>query len=279
MTRFADLHIHTHYSDGNYSPQEVVQEALEAGLVCISITDHDTIEGIEPTLKEGQIFDLEIIPGVELSSRWEDKDIHILGYFIDYSNETLHERLKEIQESRISRIAAMIEKLRNRGIEDIHCRDVCRFARSKLVGRLHLANVLLQKGLVSSIEEAFKKYIGENCFAFVEKSVFSVYKAIELIKGCGGVAVLAHPMLIGKDELIPSLVEAGLEGLEVYYPNCSDSVLNYYEGIAKKYNLIVTGGSDAHGTAKKNTYVGKTKIPYEMVDKLKGRHHFLRTNN
>lgn len=270
MTRLADLHIHTHYSDSNSSPQEVIDHAVKAGLSCIAITDHDTLAGIKPTQDAAQSHGIEVIPGIELSSEVQGKDIHVLGYFIDDTQGPIRDILTEMQKARVERIARMIEKLKVCQIDDITLEEVTCRPRSGAVGRPHLAAVLLEKGWVGSIREAFDKYLAEGGVAYVQKFKQSPYEAIRLIEESGGVAVLAHPMLTQVDELIPGLAKAGLRGLEVYYPNCSAKVIQYYEGLAKKNGLIATGGSDAHGDLKKHTYVGKVKIPYNLVEALKG---------
>ena len=269
MTKLADLHIHTHYSDSTLSPQEVVREAVACGLGCIAITDHDTTEGIKPTQVAAENFDLEVVPAIELSSEIHGKDIHLLGYFIDCSSEILIKELEIIQHDRGERIKNMIHKLKEYGVDNIDYEDVKPFNHSGSIGRPHLAMVLKEKGWVSSVAQAFEKYIGEGCPAYVSKFKLSPSEAISLIRKSGGIAVLAHPMVTNRDELIPSFVAAGLQGIEVYYSNCSAVTTSYYEGIAKKHNLLMTGGSDAHGKAKVNTFIGKTSIPYELVDKLK----------
>jgi len=163
----------------------------------------------------------------------------------------------------------MIDKLKRMGIDNITPEEVCKLAHSNSVGRPHLATVLQEKGWVQSNQEAFNKYLADDAAAFVPKFKQSPAEAIQLIREAGGIAVLAHPMLTKVDELIPGFVEAGLGGIEVYYPNTKDAVIQFYESQAHKHSLIMTGGSDAHGTVKKHTYVGKIKIPYELVNKLK----------
>ena len=269
MDKFADLHMHTYYSDGTSSPAEVVAEAVRAGLVCISITDHDTVEGIVPTREAAKTVNLEVISGIELSSEIDGKDVHILGYCIDETHKTLLEIIKEAQGARVARMHKMIEKLKEMGVNNIQFEEVSQLTQSKSLGRPHLAALLKQKGWVSDIAQAFNKYLGEGCPAYVPKYKLTPYEAIALIRKIGGVAVLAHPMITNKDELIRSLVEGGLQGLEVYYPNCPTVTCEYYAKLAQKYKLIATGGSDAHGQAKTNTFIGKAKIPYEIVEELK----------
>jgi len=271
VTKFADLHIHTFYSDGTSSPQEVVDEAVKCGLSTISITDHDTIEAIEFTQAAARPLDLEVIAGIELSSEMEGKDIHVLGYFLNGVGSLLLEELFKIQQARISRIKEMIVKLKGEGISDIDFDEVGSLTKSKSVGRPHLATVLLKKGHVGSLNEAFTRYLGEDCSTYVGKFKQTTPEAIKLIKNSGGLAVLAHPVVTNRDELIPSFVAAGLDGIEVYYPRHSQTTVKYYEGLAQKHKLLMTGGSDAHGQAKKDTFIGKTRIPYELIEIMKAR--------
>lgn len=269
--RFADLHIHTHYSDSTDSPQEVVHAAVQAGLSCISITDHDTIDGVAPAEKAARESGLEVIAGVELSSEHNGKDIHILGYFFDTDGSPLVRKLKEMQQSRVERMKKMVKRLEELGVGDVTFEEVAELTKSDAVGRLHLAKLLHKKGAVNSIESAFEKYLAEGAAAYFPKYQQSPYEAIELIKQSGGVAVMAHPMLTQRDELIPSMVKAGLDGIEAYYPNCSMDVVNFYIGLADKHGMFVTGGSDAHGKGKTNTFIGKAYVPCEQVERMKQR--------
>jgi len=269
VTKFADLHIHTFFSDGTFSPRKVVEEASKFGLSCISITDHDTLEGVKPAQEVGAEYNVEVISGVELSTEIDGKDVHILGYFIDSDDSPILKTLRRAQETRMERVRRMISKLKELGVDNIEFDEVASLTKSESVGRLHLATVLIDKGWVSNIPQAFSKYLGEDCPAYVPKYKMTPLEAIKLIKESSGVSVFAHPMATGKDELIPQLVEGGLQGLEVVYPNYSKSTENYYANIAKKHGLIMTGGSDAHGIAKGSTYIGKARIPYENVEEMK----------
>jgi len=269
MSKIADLHIHTHFSDSTSSPEEVVEQAHQNGLDCISITDHDTVNGIQPTMDAAQKYGIEVIPGIELSSEIQGKDIHILGYGFDYKNEDFVNQLSEMQNSRTERMAKMIEKLKAFNIDNIELEEVCALAKSKAVGRPHLARILVKKGWVVDFKEAFNKYLADDAPAYVPKFKQTPSEAIKLIKENGGVSVLAHPMLTNVDQMIAGFAKKGLDGLEVYYPFASQTNIDYYEKLAKKYHLLVTGGSDAHGDSKKHTWVGKIKIPYELVEGLK----------
>ncbi len=264
----ADLHIHTYFSDSTSSPQEVVDEALKANLSCISITDHDIVEGIAPSI-EAAAGRLEIVPGIELSSEYENCDIHILGYFIDYQKGPLLEKIDAFLDARMERMKQMIMNLKSMGVNNIEFEEVCAMTQSKAVGRAHLAVLLQQKGWVNNTRTAFEKYLGSGCPGYASKYNQTPFEAIELIRQSGGVAVMAHPMLTQKDELIPRFAAAGLKGLEVYYPNCMPTVTQFYERIAQKNGLIATGGSDAHGKAKSYTYIGKQTIPLTTVELLR----------
>ncbi len=269
MTQFADLHIHTNYSDSSLTPKEVVCESLRVGLCCVAITDHDTLEGVDSAREEGREKNIEVISGIELSSELDGQDIHILGYCLDRTNKTLQDKIDEIQNARVARIEKMIEKLRGVGVDNIELEEVCALTKTKSVGRPHLAFILKKKKWVSSIREAFNRFLAAGKVAYVEKYKQTPKQAVDLIRLSGGVAVLAHPMATNRDEIIPGLVSAGLQGIEVYYPNCSRSVIEYYENLGKKYNLILTGGSDSHGAGKENTFIGKAKVPYETVEQIK----------
>ncbi len=269
MAGSADLHIHTYFSDSTSSPQEVVDDAVNAGLSCIAITDHDVVQGVDPTIEAALPHGLEVVPGIELSSEFENCDIHILGYFIDHQKGLLLERIDVFLDARMLRMKQMIMNLKAMGVDNIEFEEVCALTHSRAVGRAHLAVLLQQKGWVANIKSAFEKYIGPGCPAYAPKYKQTPFEAIELIRNAGGVAVMAHPMLTQKDELIPSFVAAGLKGLEVYYPNCMDTVTQFYERIAQKNGLIATGGSDSHGRAKSYTYVGKKTVQLDVVEQLR----------
>jgi predicted metal-dependent phosphoesterase TrpH len=269
MAGTADLHIHTYYSDSTSSPQEVVDEALKTELSCIAITDHDIVQGVGPTVEAAKQHPLEIVPGIELSSEFENCDIHILGYFIDHQQGPLFDKIDVFLDARMERMKKMIMNLKAVGVDNIEFEEVCALTHSRAVGRAHLAMLLQQKGWVPNFKAAFEKYIGPGCPGYAPKYKQTPFEAIELIRSSGGVAVMAHPMLTQKDELIPRFVAAGLKGLEVYYPNTINTVTQFYERIALKNGLIATGGSDAHGSAKTYTYVGKRTVPVDIVDQLR----------
>lgn len=266
--KFADLHLHTVFSDGTYTPQELISESAKRGLSAISVVDHDTIDGIEPALEIAKLEDIEVLPGIELSAEYDGFEVHILGYLIDYKNKKLIEKLESLKKNRVERIYKIVDKLKGMGLV-LEAESVFNIARYGTVGRLHVARAMVSAGLVSSIAEAFRKYIGDKCPAYVCNFRFSPVETIRLIKEANGIPVLAHPYTLNKDDLIPQLVNDGLMGLEVYYPEHSQGMVNFYLGLVKKYNLLATGGSDCHGSAKPEVKIGSVKIPYDLVEKLK----------
>lgn len=266
--KFADLHLHTIFSDSTYTPQELIKEAGKKSLCAISVVDHDTVQGIEPTLECGKKNNIEVIPGLELTAEYEGWEIHILGYLIDYQNKKLLDTLEGLQQKRVERIYKITDKLRKIGL-DLKAESVFALSGGGTVGRLHIARAMLKDGLISSIAEAFQKYIGDKGPAYVCGFRFSPGQAIQLIKDVSGVPVLAHPYSLNRDDLIPEFVKAGLMGLEVYYPEHTTAMTNRYLELAKKFNLLITGGSDCHGRAKPEVKIGSLKIPYELVEKLK----------
>lgn len=266
--KYADLHVHTFYSDSTFSPEEVVACARAKALAAIAICDHDCIDGIEPSAKIGARLGVEVIPGVELTVEKADAEIHILGYFIDWRNHLFQKRMKEIQKFRVDRINKMVEKMKGGGIE-IDPELVFRMAGRGSVGRLHLARAMLKDGKVKSTKEAFEKYIGFSKPYYVSKIKISPQEAIDLIKKAGGVPVLAHPRLIGNDEYIPELARYGLRGIEVYHTDHKAGDIKRYEAMAGQYGLLMTGGSDCHGMGKGRVMLGGVRVPYDLVEKLK----------
>ena len=266
--RYADLHVHTSKSDGTFTPEEVVREGLARGLSTIAITDHDTVEAIPQAQAQAKGTDLEIISGIELTAQYENQEIHILGYFIDYKNGTLLEKLKTVQLKRIERIYKIVNNLGEQGVS-LNPQSVFDISGKGTAGRMHIARALVKEGWVTNTAEAFRKYIGDKSPAYVLGFNLSPLEAINLIKGSGGTAVLAHPYILRNDELIGEFTGYGLEGIEVYYPEHSQSMVNFYLDLARKLNLLVTGGSDFHGSVKPEIKLGAIKIPVELVEKLR----------
>jgi 3',5'-nucleoside bisphosphate phosphatase len=268
MERFADLHLHTAYSDGTYTPEELISESFKCGLSAISVVDHDTVEGLTFVNQAAEIKGIEVIPGIELSAEYEGLEIHILGYFINHEDRKLIERLDNLKKNRIDRVYKIVEKLKDMGVT-LDPKAVFDLSKQGTVGRLHIARAMVAEGKVNSVFEAFRKYIGDRSPAYVLGFKFSPQEAIKLIKDSGGLPVLAHPYSINNDDYIIKFIEFGLMGLEVYYPEHSQSMINFYKNLAIKYNLFATGGSDCHGKAKPEVRIGCMKIPYELVERMK----------
>ena len=266
--KYADLHIHTNFSDSTFSPEEVAVCAGERGLSAIAICDHDSVDGIEPCRKAGSSLGVEVIPGIEFTVEKHDAEIHILGYFLGWKTEWFQKKLKEMRDFRIGRIHRMVEKLNAAGI-DLSSEDVFALAGRGTVGRLHLAQAMLKTGKVKTFREAFGKYIGFSKPCYVSNMKFPPEEAIETILKVGGVPILAHPGIMNKDEYIPELIECGLKGIEVYHTDHNGSAVKRYEALAKEYGLLATGGSDCHGMGKGKVLIGTVRVPYELVEKLK----------
>jgi hypothetical protein len=266
--KFADLHVHTFYSDSTFSPEEVVSCARDKGLAAIAICDHDSVDGIVPCTKLGREMGVEIIPGIELTIEKADAEIHILGYFMDYETAWFGEKLREIQKARIERIHRMVEKLNAEGIA-VKPEDVFALAGKGTVGRLHLAQAMLKTGKVATFKDAFDKYIGFNKPCYAANIKFTPKEAIETLLKIGGVPVMAHPNVTDKDECIPELIEYGLRGIEVYHTDHKPGVTKHYETLAKEKGLLMTGGSDCHGLGKGRVLLGGVRVPYDIVDGLR----------
>ncbi len=265
--KFADLHTHTNFSDGTFSPQEVIRLAKQSNLYAIAITDHDTVRGLDAAQEESLRQGIEFIPGIELTAETNSAEAHFLGYFIDWRQRWLQDKLQEIANVRVERMHQMVEKLKSLGIE-IEAEDVFKLAGRGSVGRLHLARAMQEKG-ICSVHEAFQKYIGDKGPAYVVRFMLSPKEAIGVIIRLRGVAVLAHPYNLEQKDIISSFVDMGLRGIEVYYPEHDANTVQYYKSLAEKSGLLVTGGSDFHGTAKPDVSLGKVRIPYGLVENLR----------
>lgn len=266
--KYADLHLHTIFSDGTYAPDELISASAGAGLSAIAITDHDTVEAVSPAMDSAKRIGFELLPGIELTVEYAGIEIHMLGYLLDYKCARLARRLKILKQNRIERVYKICARLKKMNLP-LEPQAVFDIAGSGTVGRLHIARAMVKENLVKSIYDAFKVYIGDKCPAYVLGFRFSPQQAIELIREAGGIPVLAHPYLMNNDELIPKFAALGLMGLEAYYPEHSQGMVNHYRAIASKYNLLVTGGSDYHGDAKPNVKLGCLKVGYELVERLK----------
>ncbi len=266
--KFADLHLHTAYSDGTYTPEELIQEAVKSGISAISVVDHDTVDGIEPVMKVALGRAIEVIPGVELTAEYGKSEVHILGYLIDYQDECFKEKMVLLKKNRIERVYRILDKLKDLGLK-LDPQAVFDISAGGTVGRLHIARAMVKEGLVGSTGEAFNRFIGDRGPAYVLGFRYFPAEAIKLIKGVGGVPVLAHPYSLQSNDLVLELIKSGIMGLEVYYPEHTKAMIGFYEGYCRKYNLLLTGGSDCHGNAKPEAKIGSIKLPYELVEKLK----------
>lgn len=265
----ADLHLHTTASDGSHTPGEIVDIALDLDYKAIAITDHDTVDGIREAIDAAEDKDIEIIPGIEINTDAGEFEVHILGYYIDYTHEKLLNTLKKLKKMRVERAKKMVKKLNNLGLT-ISWTDVKNMTGDGVIGRTHIARILRDNGSVRSIYEAFDKYIGKNCPAYVPRYKLTPGQAVNLIKDIGGVSVLAHPGLIGSDVLISEVINSGIDGIEVYYYEHEYYEIDKYKQLAVDNNLIITGGSDDHGPDNKDgSRLGYIRIDYTIVDKLK----------
>jgi predicted metal-dependent phosphoesterase TrpH len=256
-----DLHTHSSYSDGSLSPRKLVQLAKKRKLRAIALTDHDTVAGVAEALEAGNELGVEVVPGVEISAQYPPGTMHILGYYIHASDRKFLEALKKLQQARAARNPKIIKRLQDLGLE-ISTTEVLDLSAGQ-VGRPHIARALVNKGYVSSINEAFSLYLKKGAVAYVEKFRFPPREAIAMIRGAGGIAVLAHPFTLGMAEvdelsrLLRELGELGLEGVEVFYPEHTEEMAVIYADVAKRLGLVCTGGSDFHGNLRDRSYLGK----------------------
>jgi 3',5'-nucleoside bisphosphate phosphatase len=240
-----DLHLHTTASDGRLSPRELVRAAKSSGLKAFAITDHDTVEGIPEGLEEAEALDLELVPGVELSANFGSASVHVLGLFIEFREPSLERFFAEARDRRVDRIHQTTNKLSKLGIS-ISAESVLARSTRGTVGRPHVAEELLARGVVSSLKEAFDRYLGQDGPAFVGYDKVTLRDAVELIRGAGGVASLAHPVLLGDDSLIPRMVHDRLQALEVFHRDHTPEKAAEYGAMAAELGLLASGGSDFH---------------------------------
>ncbi len=265
----ADLHIHSTASDGKLTPTDVVLEAARRGLSFIALTDHDNIDGIASAQATARAFPgLKIIPGVEISTDVAEGEVHVLGYFIDYTDPEFNAALDGFKNSRLQRGEKMVAKLRKLGI-NIDWQRVKEIAGGSTIGRPHIAQAMLEKGYISSFKEAFNEYLGHGRPAYVERDKMTPKEAVELIIKAKGLPVLAHPLTLPDPEAMTAeLKGAGLVGLETYYNGYTTEEINRLLTLADKHELIATGGSDYHGIDDTETGIGDIDLPLEAVEKL-----------
>jgi len=274
-----DLHVHSCYSDGTCTPQELVHLAKRAGLSAFALTDHDTVEGIDETRRAAEDSDIEIIPGIEFSTRWQHRDVHILGYYIDYQNPDFVQKLKDYMDARDSRNEKMCARIREITGFPITVEELQTRWPDAVITRAHMAAWMVEEGHVQTRNIAFDKYLGDHASCFVPKEEVTPHDAIQLILKYGGIPVLAHPLLYSLSKkqlytLIEELKGSGLIGIEAVYVNNKGNETLFMKAVAEKYGLLVTGGSDFHGKNKPDISIGTGRchnldIPYSLLDELK----------
>lgn len=265
-----DLHIHTNHSDGFYSPEDVVFKAKENELEAISITDHDNLSGINDAIKKGNEIGVEVIPGLEISSDIKDREIHILGYFIQTDSQELERYLNFFRVERLKRASRIVNKLNLLGIP-LTIDDVMVVAQKSAVGRPHIAQALLNKGLISTYYEAFNKYIGNGGPAFEKKVHISPQSAFKIINDAGGLSFIAHPGYM-EESLLKELIDEGVDGIEVIHSSHTQHQVKFYRGIVNEYFLLECGGSDFHGGKRDDEKnLGKFYTKYSVIEAMRKR--------
>ena len=267
----SDLHIHTSFSDGKLSPEEVIDKAKKVGLNYISITDHDTVEGITHLYENGlyPCKGLNIIPGIEMSAFDLEHEIHIIGYNIDIYRRDLIEKLNDVSEARWTRFAEIMDKLHELGYNITEAEVLNVAGASKAISRSHIGRALVKKGLFTSVREAFDTLLDRNRPAYVPHYRLDVDEILSLIKDAGGQSVLAHPKLVKDDKTVLNLIERGLDGLEVFYPEHNAQDTAHYLEMAREHGLLISGGSDFHGfTARHAIDLGEFTIEDHLAEKF-----------
>jgi predicted metal-dependent phosphoesterase TrpH len=267
---FADLHLHTYFSDGNFTPEELAALGKTHGLAAMALTDHDTVEGCARMAAACAAEGIEFITGTELTAEQDGVELHLLGYCLDVENEKLLSEAGRFQAVRQNRIREMVAKLNALDVP-LKVEAVFEIANCHSPGRPHVARALVKAGLCRSLDEAFDRFLKVGRPGWVPKCKISAGDAIRLIQQAGGVAVMAHPGLNKSDDLIPKMVEQGLDGIECFHTKHSAAAAKHYLKLAEDFHLLVTGGSDCHGTNKGRPLVGSVKLPYHYVEKLKQR--------
>jgi predicted metal-dependent phosphoesterase TrpH len=265
---YADLHLHTHFSDGTYSPEELAGHGRRCELSVMSLTDHDTVEGCERMAAACGALGIEFIPGTELTCDCEGCEIHLLGYFIDPAHPQLLAAMLRFQEVRQNRVREMVARL-NRLSVRITADEVFALANCHSPGRPHIARTLVKNGVCASLDDAFERFLKRGRPAWVPKFKLSAADAIRLVHDVGGLAVLAHPALYRADEVIPPLADAGLDGIECFHSRHAAPAIEHYLRVAARFRLLPTGGSDCHGMNKGEPLIGSIRLAIDFVNRLK----------
>ena len=264
--RGVDLHVHTYFSDGTLSPEAVVALAAERDLAALAITDHDSLESLEPA-RRAVGRSLELVPGIELSSMHGPLDLHVLGYYVDPAHEGLGRRLERFRRDREQRAMTMLARLRELGVP-LEPAEVLNLAGPGVIGRPHIARAMVKAGHVPNLDDAFRRYLGRGARAFVPRASFQAEEAIELVQAAGGVSVLAHPGPLLPDSVIEELRDAGLRGVEVWHPQHRGATVRRYRELARRLGMLETGGSDFHGTHR-GPDLGGVRVPLHAWLKLR----------
>ena len=275
--KIIDLHTHTTESDGSFTPEDLILEAKRVGLSAIAITDHDSIAGIKKAAPIAKSLDIELVPGIELSTDYNGKEVHVVGLYIDNENEYFLSKLKEFRDCRDNRNELIVANLQKEGFA-ITMEELKAENPDCVITRANIARFLYEHGMIPSIQTAFEKYIGDNCKCFVNRFKITPMDAVQLIKTAGGTAILAHPLLYHmSDALLQQLIHemkaAGLDGIEAIYCTYTPSEERQMKKLAQENGLLISGGSDFHGTTKPKlnlaTGYGKLYIPYEVLETIK----------
>ena len=272
----ADLHLHSSYSDGSFPPRRVVAEAASRSVSPIALTDHDTVAGIPEALQAGTEMKVEVIPGVELSAQDVNQEVHILGYFIRWDDPAFQGTLGVLGRRRRDRLTEILRRLDRKGIP-LTADEVLQIAGQGTVGRLHVARALVARRAVGTLDEAFDRFLAQGRPAYVERTGFTASEAIAAIRQANGIPVLAHPG--SRLANLGSLIEAGLQGVEVLHPAHTTEDVVTLTRLATKHGLLITGGSDCHGLAKGEISLGTIRLPLAYVESLRRAVPSLRTRN
>jgi predicted metal-dependent phosphoesterase TrpH len=266
----ADLHTHTIFSDGTLTPQELIDLAIKKNIRILSITDHDSVEGIDLAINYAENLNIEIIPGIELSTDINGTEVHILAYFIDYKNPELLEYIENFHTERMERAKKIIAKLNNLGLE-ISLNDVKKIAKNAPICRPHIAKALYNLGQIKNIKQAYIKYIGDYGPANVRKEHISTKTLLNLINNAGGLSFIAHPGFM-KEEIIKELISLGIDGIETVHSTHKPFQVKHYKGIVNEYFLLESGGSDFHGGDRNDdSNFGKFLVSETIVRAMKKR--------
>ncbi|GEM_PF-13042 len=272
-----DLHVHSNESDGTLTPTQVVEQAAQAGLYAIALTDHDTVSGVAEAVEAGRKYGVRVIPGIEISSARNGGDVHILGYGVNVNQPEFLEELDKIRNIRIERNRKMAKLLEDHGFAITYEKLMAKFGEDAIITRAHFARYLLDTDQIGSVSEAFDKYIGPGCPCYLPKEEITIERAMAILRMAGARPVLAHPMLykLSKDELeelVDRLIELGLYGIEAVYTTYLTEEENYVKRLARRKGLVITGGSDFHGANKPKIAIGKgfggLYVPADLLEDL-----------